>query len=166
MGPPRLCTWLQKGPLLHGKATTLIQNRQTQITCGVLQGDPLSPFLFNITLDWVLSKLFPAIDTKMHDTNIQYMAYADDIALLAATPAGMQEQLDRIPTAGRKVGLDLGPAKCVSVYIRGDRKRKMWFVDSAHHFRVGGEEIKSLEPDQSFKYLGLEVGPSPRTGEP
>lgn len=151
---------------LYSKAGTSILGEATPITRGVLQGDPLSPFLFNITLDWVLSELSPAPGIKVGNDKISYIAYADDVALLASTISGMQEQLDRLTRAGRAVGLELGPAKCATVSIKGDKKRKKWYVDARHKFRIGEENIKALQPTETYKYLGLEIGPVLRNREP
>lgn len=102
----------------------------------------------------------------MQNTVVPYINHADDVALLTTAVTSMQEQLDIIATAGGAIGLELGPTKCSSVHIRGDPKRKEWFVNSSHKFQVGGSDMKALEPIQTFKYLGLKVGPISRMGEP
>lgn len=151
---------------LYSKASTTIMGRETQIRRGVLQGDPLSPFLFNITLDWVLTELSPAAGVRVEGTRIAYLAYADDVALIASTPSGMQEQLRLLTSAARLVGLELGPGKCATLNIRVDKKKKLWFVDARRRFFIEETPIRALEPDGTYRYLGLELGPTLRTKEP
>lgn len=151
---------------LYRKATTTILGDETSINRGVLQGDPLSPLLFNITLDWALEELSQDLGIEVNGNRISNIAYADDVALIATTKIGMQIQLNALKSAAQKVGLELGPAKCATLFMKGDKKRKKWLVNARHQFMLGETAIRSLEPDETFKYLELEVGPNPRKREP
>ena len=52
--PPELTEYIRT---LYGKPCTSIMGDTCPIRRGVLQGDPLSPYLYNITLDWALSQV-------------------------------------------------------------------------------------------------------------
>ena len=57
---------------------------------GVRQGDPLSVHLFNAVIDMCLAGLDPSLGCKVGDLRVNHGAFADDIALFAATPRGLQ----------------------------------------------------------------------------
>ncbi|KAJ8865484.1 hypothetical protein PR048_033771 [Dryococelus australis] len=50
---------------------------------GVRQGDPLSPVLFNIVMDSALAKLNPNVGVQLGNDTISYLAFADDVILMA-----------------------------------------------------------------------------------
>ncbi|MPC64298.1 hypothetical protein E2C01_058410 [Portunus trituberculatus] len=51
---------------------------------------------------------------------ISYITYADGVALMASTGAGLQALLDALVKGASAVGLQLGPAKCMTLKIIGD----------------------------------------------
>ena len=57
---------------------------------GVRQGDPLSVHLFNAVIDMCLAGLDSSLGCKVGDLRVNHGAFADDIALFAATPCGLQ----------------------------------------------------------------------------
>lgn len=155
--PPAFVQYLES---LYQQATTNIMGNTIKITRGVLQGDPLSPYLFNICLDWVLSSLPSGVGARLRTQKINYIAYADDVALTASTATGLQKGLDMLTEGAGAVGLELGHAKCATLSIVGDKKKKRWLVEQSRYFTAGGERLKALQAGQTYKYLGLEIGPS------
>ena len=87
--------------------------------CGVLQGDTLAPYLFDIVIDYVLRKatenqnlgitLHSAKGTKSRTTRqglyLTDLDYADDIALLSSSFEDAQNLLTRVEEEALKVGL-------------------------------------------------------------
>ena len=57
---------------------------------GVRQGDPLSVHLFNAVIDTCLAGY---LGCEVGDLRVNHGAFADDIALFAATPRGLQHWL-------------------------------------------------------------------------
>lgn len=54
-------------------------------TTGVKQGDPLSPLLFNLVIDRLLRSLPEEIGATLGEGQINAIAFADDLILLANT---------------------------------------------------------------------------------
>ena len=151
---------------LYKKASTNILGKEVKITRGVLQGDPLSPYLFNICLDWALASLPAGIGASLAGEALPYIAYADDVALTARTPLGLQALIDALVDGAGQVGLELGHSKCATTNIKGDKKKKRWLVGSTNAFTANNSPLKCLQPGQTYKYLGIDIGPSRNPGEP
>ena len=64
-------------------------------TCGVKQGDVLSPLLFNLFIDGLVKKLkISKCDPVVIKSSVNSLLYADDIILLSSTDKGLQKSLD------------------------------------------------------------------------
>jgi len=58
-------------------------------TCGVKQGDPMSPIIFNMVMDRLLKQLPVDLGTKVGELVVKAAAFADDLVLFASTPLGL-----------------------------------------------------------------------------
>ena len=131
---------------------------------GVRQGDPLSPFLFNLVLDEALEKIAasPFGVTLGNDDDspvrVSVLAFADDLVLMAETRDGLQALVDDVTQSLKAGGLVVNPNKCRSLSLKVDRKAKSWFVASQSAVSVDDEEVTVLSPADSYKYLGILVG--------
>ena len=78
------------------------------ITTGVLQGDPLAPFLFIIVLDYILKQTDPSHGIKRHlsglDTCLPDLDFADDIVTFDSSETNAGEHLKNIQETAAKVG--------------------------------------------------------------
>ena len=76
------------------------------IHSGVRQGCPLSPIVFDFAIDSVL-RAVTAIDAGFDLSGLRFstLAYADDIALVADSPEGMQRLLAAAEDRASSVGL-------------------------------------------------------------
>ena len=125
------------------------------IVAGVLQGHTLVPYLFIICLDNVLRT---SID-KMKDNGFKltkersrrYPAhtitdadYADDIALLANTPAQVETLLHSLERAVTGIGL----------HINADKTEYMCFNQRGDISTLNGSSLKLVD---KFTYLGTSV---------
>lgn len=106
-------------------------------TKGVLQGSPLSPYLFNIFVDGLLEELNDGATTIPRS-----MFYADDGTLLASSRAEIQRLLDIVALWSARNRMTLNVKKCG--YIAP--------AESSEPVYLGEEEIPRLE---EYTYLGF-----------
>ena len=122
---------------------------------GVLQGDPLSPTLFNLVMDDVASGLDRDIGAKLGSAKVNCLMFADDSVLLANTLQGLQHNVNLYVERMAAYGLELNASKCAAVHIKADRQHKRWYIDPALSLLAGEEKVPSLTIGQSYRYLGL-----------
>jgi hypothetical protein len=116
---------------------------------GVRQGCVLSPLLFLMVLDEVLTttldgkKLGIQWSLRSND-HLEELAYADDIALLSTRQADMQEKLIALQNNAKIVGLNINISKTKSMAI--GTQAATFFI-----------EENPIESVNSFTYLGSEI---------
>ena len=140
--------------------TTLLSNDETavcSINRGVLQGDPMSPVLFNFVMDCVLDNLSAKIGGRLGDRSMNNLMFADDAVLMAGSKVGLQSNLERFVKGLERFGLSVNPGKCAAVHIKTDGKRKRWFVATGREFSIGGRSVKALSIGDAYKYLGIRL---------
>ena len=136
-------------------------SREFRIRQGLRQGDSLSCMLFNLTLERVIRNI--NIDTRgtitgyflretqepkaigtFYSQPIQYLAYADDIALLAKSTKDISKSYIELEDASLQAGLEVNNQK--TKYMTLEREERT------------GEDIKirnqTFEKVNQFKYLG------------
>ncbi|XP_071495073.1 uncharacterized protein [Diadema antillarum] len=149
MGLPKTLVEYIQG--VYGDATTTVFNTVVHCKRGVLQGDPLSPYLFNITLDWALAELDENIGVQLGPSRISKLALASDIVIFASTATRLATQLRRLEAGAAKVGLEIGLSKCATMSIVSDPKRKKWVTDKDMTFDTSGGKIKAMGPGDFYK---------------
>ncbi|KAL3682781.1 hypothetical protein R1sor_000803 [Riccia sorocarpa] len=112
LGPDPPC---HSKPLLHstrGGACRSLPNGGSDDGPGVIQGDPLSPFLFNIYIN-------DAIDPDMADTEVlgldsplSVLLLADDVALIERSETRLRHALQHFSDWATLWGLDIGHSTC------------------------------------------------------
>ena len=141
---------------LYTDATTEIRKgAYIQLKRGVRQGDPLSPFLFNAVVDQATEPV--AQDAEGEDIP-GFMAFADDLILVARTPQRLQQRLNMAVEGLGKAGLKVNAAKCAAMIIRQDGKHKRAVIDQSTEVTVAGDRVRALGPTDRVKYLGVSVG--------
>jgi hypothetical protein len=109
--PPKIIN-LIKLTLENTTAKVKVNNTYTtdfRVDIRVKQGDPLSPTLFNLVLDTVLTQLDLRGNISTHLK--QLMAYADDIIILAHTKNSLTEALQQLQKSSMEVGLKINEEK-------------------------------------------------------
>jgi len=97
------------------------------VNTGVLQGDTLAPFLFIITMDYVLRQAMQqqhlGVELRRRQGSrrpAEYLTdldFADDIALVSHTIANAQSLLQHLESAAATVGLFINRAKTKAMVI-------------------------------------------------
>ena len=130
--------------LINGKYT-----KNIKINKGVLQGEPLSPSLFNAFLFDIVTNLkkenINAV--TLGNTEVDLLLYADDIVVLADTKIDLQRKLNVLSNYFNKLHLKINNDKTKIVVFRNGgnlKKTDKWFIN--------GKEIQVVN---NFTYLGV-----------
>ena len=122
------------------------------VNTGVLQGDPLAPYLFIIVLDYALRTALNVTDgltlsrrrSSRHPA--QYLSdldYADDISLLADTLLDAESLLHKVEACCKSIGLSLNAKKTKYMVINPSTSDDVTALDGS-----------KLDKVDDFKYLG------------
>ena len=122
----------------------------------------MSVHLFNAVIDLSLDSLGPELGTEIGGVKVNHNAFADDIALIARSPAGLQALADDLDRQLTLCGLELSTGlqgKSASIRSDIDGKAKRWIVYPYPYLRVRGELVPTLTVSQVYKYLGVNISP-------
>ena len=122
-------------------------------TCGVRQGDPLSPLLFGIFIDRVeafLVERAPEVGARLEGWGrVSVLLYADDLVLLSHDPQGLQALLDALHAFCEANHVRVNVAKTEIVAFG----KGVWKAPRAWPgWRYAGEPLPLT---REFKYLGI-----------
>ena len=157
--------WLAAVRALYAEVPMAIRTDEDLLDCflatlGLKQGCPLSPTLFGLYIDDFEDFLkaavrageqldLPFLGTLM----VVVLLYADDMALLATTAAGLQAQLGVLHTYCERSAIVVNTAKTKVLLLAGARSAAAAVVKAqAAGLRFGGVQ---LEVVSSFRYLGI-----------
>ena len=139
----------------NNRATVMTSDGETdyfEVITGVLQGDPLAPYLFILVLDYALRKSIKDDDgftiekrrSRRHPgICIADLDFADDISLINESIAEAENLLHRLELATQTIGLFLNAKKTKYMHLNPTTD---FGIQS-----IGGTQIEKVD---DFKYLG------------
>jgi hypothetical protein len=81
----------------------LTLSKPVQVTTGLRQGDVISPVLFNIVLEKVIKEANLDKGIKLGESNIDILAYVDDIVLMAESKDKLKKQSEKLINSARRI---------------------------------------------------------------
>ena len=116
---------------------------------GVIQGDTLSPTLFNIFINDMVNEVNALnLGIPFDDGNrLSILLYADDIVVLSETEAGLQSILDTIYSWSMKNLIRFNKNKSNIVHFRKSYKPR-----TDYNFKLGQATLDAVS---QYKYLGI-----------
>jgi len=133
-----------------------------QATVGLKQGCPASPTLFGLYIDDFEEAVLAAVQRGEQldlpsflagGSGVPPLLYADDMALLATSAAGLQRQLDLLQHYCQQWGLTVNTGKTKVMLLSGRRRQKEALeVAEAAGISFAGQRLPAVT---SFTYLGI-----------
>jgi hypothetical protein len=144
---------------LYTDTTCLVRNKfgKTEgisMNSGVKQGDPLSPLLFNISIEPLLRYIkarFEPSGVPRFGRKLVMQAFADDLVFMQQTPEMMVKLLAEMEAMISIMGLECKVEKCGNLVVKGGKA--IPFVHCMHN-----EPMPTHLSMDAYKYLGCPVG--------
>jgi hypothetical protein len=127
-------------------------SRFFSIRSGVRQGDPLSPLLFILFINPLLSKLLrenKGYVLRNSKERIPILAFADDTVLIAKNRAEMESIIQTTLQYFEVFAIEVNPSKSAYTY-----RSKNHIFDN---IKLKEQHPKFLNTNQSYKYLGVHI---------
>jgi len=113
---------------------------------GLKQGDPLSPMLFNLALEYAIRRVQVNQDgLKLNGTH-QLLAYADNVNILGGSIHTLKENAETLVPATREIGVEISADKTKYMALSRDQN-----AGRIHSVRIDNSIFERVE---DLKYLG------------
>lgn len=158
-GYPKL--FVQYVENLYAQGLTIVQygtrSKTISPTRGVRQGDPLSPLMFNLVMDEVLTALeVENVGVPLSENErVCALGFADDLILATESKLSMQHLLDKAIPMFRDRGLEINSDKSFTISFVPVGKVKKIKVLEVPEFRVGDNVLPCKAALAPWKYLGV-----------
>ena len=126
---------------------------EVKIQRGIFQGDSLSPLLFVISLiplSMVLRKCQDGFEFTKSKAKLNHLLYMDDLKLYAKNENSLTSLVQTVRIFSSDIGMEFGVDKCAVLILKRGKKTLSDGIDLPH-----GKQIKSLNTNDSYKYLGV-----------
>uniref|UniRef100_A0A3B5LV86 Reverse transcriptase domain-containing protein n=1 Tax=Xiphophorus couchianus TaxID=32473 RepID=A0A3B5LV86_9TELE len=134
------------------------RTRPITLKVGVKQGDPMSPLLFNLCLDPLLTFLDQrGSGFSLSGQRITALAYADDLVLLSGSWTGMARNLLILEKFLDHTGLEVKIKKCGGFYLSASKQSVA--VNNCAEWTIHAGPVPMIDETRAYKYLGVLVNP-------
>ena len=126
---------------------------EVEINRGIFQGDSLSPLVFVlalIPLRLILRKTKAAYEFSESKEKISHLLFMDDLKLYSRREKGLDSLVQTVRVFSEDIGMEFDIEKCVMLVMEKGK-----IVKSVGIELPDGKVIKSLQEDESYKYLGI-----------
>ncbi|XP_044760178.1 uncharacterized protein LOC123317638 [Coccinella septempunctata] len=180
-------SWLKKVLKLYGVSETVINllehlmqtwrtklsvdtnkgnytTEEIRIQRGIFQGDKLSTLWFCLSIN-LLSKLlnqskYGYVIERRNNTKINHQLYIDDLKLYAANEDQLTRELKIVASFTDAIKMEMGLDKCAVVHMRRGKIREGEALEIQEQLT-----IRTLGPEETYKYLGIQQGLEINTNE-
>ena len=131
-----------------------LTSNDIDISCGIFQGDSLSPLLFCLALIPLTTQLNEAKrGYKIHGQTINHLFYMDDLKLFAQNEKDLEDLLNIVKDFSDDIGMEFGLDKCATATFKHGK-----FQKSTNIQLDANTVIRNLDQDEVYKYLGVHEG--------
>lgn len=145
--------------LLYTDSKTTLQYDSTstvlKVNQGVLQGDPISPLLFNAVIDRAIRQIPDEVGYRINNTKINCVAYADDVILISTTREGLQSSIDAMTARLASFGLRVNIEKSSTLSLVPSGREKKIKVIEESLFEIDNIGLRAIGVIDTWKYLGV-----------
>lgn len=135
-------------------ATT--RTKPINIEKGVAQGSPLSPLLFNLSIDFIYRNLNDFQNASQYGyrlteevDNLIALGFADDIALISNNETSAVIMIERVNQCLTEIGLNLNASKSKIINIKKGKLMNTTVTT------LNDIKINSIQAEETIKYLGV-----------
>ena len=133
-----------KGVILNEDFSTY---SEFTINCGVKQGGILSPFLFNVFIEELITNCLDLnVGALFHDMNMSIIAYADDILLISPIDSHLQKLLDVCTEYSEKWKIKFNASKSNIINFGEPLFKSDFFLNRT-----------TLNETENIEYLGIKI---------
>lgn len=146
-----MCKWTVN--LLLNTTTETIQAGSINIKRGIFQGDSLSPLLFCMALfplSKELSESGKGYLIDRYQKPVSHLIYIDDLKLYGKNDKDLNHLLKIVKTFSDDISMKFGLDKCAKITVE-----KGEIIKTSNILLDFETEIKTLECNQLYKYLGM-----------